>query len=115
LRRQAGASDVDLDAQEGFAVLTVATPNRLDLPALIENVKGAGYTTTTLHLVTDARVVTGFCPDCKREDATCLEIAETGQRIGIQGIAAIDSSTQRIKGSITGWSSDDPKIELLPF
>ncbi len=111
MRRQAGASDVDLDAEEGFALLTVGTPNTLDLPGLITNVKGAGYTTTTLQLVAEGTIVEAACPRCKK-DTRFLEIAETGQHIEIQGPATV-GDTKQFKGSITGWSSDHPVIELM--
>jgi len=103
LRRQAGALDVKLDGNEGYAFLTL-TPAQIDFPALVRDVYGAGYTTTSIRLESSGKIV--------RTDAgLAVELTPTGQQIALAGEAA-EGELGDFTGMIQEWSSEQPQLEL---
>ena len=109
MRRQAGSQDVTLDTLLGYAELTLSSPETIDFPGLIENVEGAGYTTTSIQLAAKGQIVKGHCESCEQE-VSFFRLG-SGQQIELVGEVAPADAPRRF-GSVTHWMGKHPHLRL---
>jgi hypothetical protein len=84
LRRQLGATNIDLDTLTGWAQFTLDEPERITFDALEETAWAASYTIKEVRLDITGRVVAGRCATCEA-DVMHVKVDGTGQLLEVTG------------------------------
>ena len=113
MRRQVGATTVDIDTIEGYARYTIGEPRRIDFGAIEEAAHDAGYTLTGLTLTVTGRVEEFACDVCD-DDVLALRLPGTGQRLEVQGDLPPPGETARVTVSVSSWAGGHPRIRTVP-
>jgi len=111
LRRQLGATNVDLDTDTGWAQFTLEDPVRIDLDAFEDAAYAASYTIRKIRLDISGRTAVARCARCEG-DATRIELTGTGQVFELAGDVPANTPL-RVIAITDEWTGEHVVFEVL--
>jgi len=106
LRRQVGATSIDLDTIESYVEYGIGEPRVIDYAAIMSAGHDAGYDAISLFVVTVTGTTSrGLCPDCG--ERWYLRVPETDQVFELASEVPIGEEVT-VRARVEGWDTGHP-------
>ena len=108
MRRQFGASSIDIDARQGWVKATFHKPLVFDLDALTKATVGAGYTLRSIEIKTDG---TTLQTTANGDTVTQIKVDQTGQILELDQVHQPGRAVE-VHGTLAKTASGELRLEV---